>query len=125
MLLTSLRTAVAEDTEHDLVVFGRIGGPVDHGAATNGFALELFQIVGQPREHVGFDLRGTFAQMLPLRERLRGLVAFGADEPQRLVVPLGAGTVADELGGQRCVIHSGCPARISATCITRSGLRWR
>ena len=84
--------------------------------------LEKVRMEQWDRE-VNIDLRGTFTQRFPLGKRLRSLVAFSTDEPQRSVVPLGSRAIANELSSQRGVIHRASPARISARCITRSGLR--
>ena len=93
-------------SQHDLVVLGGVAGPVDVGAQPRGVALELLQVVGQPGDRVQLDLRGQFAQLLPFGHGLRRLVAFGAHEPQRLIVPVRPFAVGDELRG---VDRGDCP----------------
>jgi hypothetical protein len=51
------------------------------------------------------DRRGALAQLFPFREAVGALVALGADEPQRLVMPMGMTVVGDKVGGGDGVVH--------------------
>lgn len=111
-----------ENVEHDLVVLVGVAGPMHHGAQTRGVGLELFEILGQPALGMGLDSRSSLAERFPFGQGESGAIALASGRPQGLVVPGGAGGVAQEGGGFGGVVHTGRPARISAMCITRSGI---
>ena len=89
LLLTTLRTlCLGQNVQHDPIVLVRIAGPVDVDAAADRLLLELLQIVGQPSQRVPLDLPGQLTQLFPFGHRVRGLVAFGTDKPEGLIVPV-------------------------------------
>ena len=105
LALDHLLSIVAiENVEHDLVVLGRVAGPVHGSAQSRGVRFELFQIVGQPRNDVGLDRGRALAKLFPLGERLGRLVPLRADEPQRRVVPVRSGTIGHKRRGSRRMI---------------------
>ena len=77
-----------ENVQHDLIVLVRRAGPVHVDAAADRLLLELLQVVGQPSQRVPLDLPGQRAQLFPFGHRVRGLVAFGTDKPEGLIVPV-------------------------------------
>ena len=83
----------AENREDDLVVLGRIGRPVNDRPAASRLALELFEVIGEVGDRMGFDGAGAVAKRLPFGEGTGLAIAFDADEPERLVMPVGAGVV--------------------------------
>ena len=92
--------------------------------SARALALELLEVLGEPRERVELDPRGGVAERLPVGHGRRGAVALRPHEPERLVVPVGALVVEDE--GPRLlrveVDHRDSRAfsSISATCTTGS-----
>src|SRR2546428_692550 len=114
---------LAQDPVHDAVVLVGIARPVHRGACGSGVPLELFQIFGKARERMRLDLRAEAAKLLPLRDEAAGDVPLVAHEPDRLVVPVQARIVLDELRGPRRVLgHRVASSSSSATCRTRSFL---
>ena len=78
-----------EHAQHDLVVLGRIASPMHAGTQPRCVLLELFEIIGQARSVWALIASRPFAQRFPFGQRLGRLVALGAHEPQRAVVPMG------------------------------------
>ena len=114
---------VAQDSVHDAVVLVGIARPMHRRAGGSGVPFELFQVLGKPRERVRLDLRAEAAQLLPFRDEAAGDVPLVAHEPDRLVVPVQAGIVRDELRGPLGVLrHRVASSSSSATCRTRSFL---
>ncbi len=79
---------VAQDGMDDLVVLGRVAGPVHLGAVLQGVALELLQVLIELGEGMLLDLRGQAAQRLPLGDLMHLAVPLAAQVPQPLVVEL-------------------------------------
>jgi hypothetical protein len=120
--------ALGQDAVDDGVVLGGVAGEPDLGAARPRVLLELLQVIGQPRQGGLLDARGRLAQELPVRHLRHRQVSLLPDPPHRLVVPLRARSVGDEAGGRLgMTAHASASlaARISATCMTRSGRRAR
>src|SRR5207253_5445761 len=93
-------------------------------AQTDGVALELFQVIGEPREGVRLDARCLIAQLFPLGKCARRAVALLPYPPDRLVVP-GAARLVDEeqrgAFGMSAHARASASASSSARCTTRSG----
>jgi len=87
---------IVEDAVHDRVVLGGIAGPVDARAQRDRVALEVLEVVRQPRQRVPLDPRGCLAQRLPAGDRGRGSVALLAHPPDGLIMPVNPRVVGDE-----------------------------
>jgi len=72
----------------DMVVLGRIVGPVDMDAVCFGVRLELLQVLIEMDERVLFDGRGERAQLLPFGNAERFPVTLLPQVPQALVMHL-------------------------------------
>src|SRR5580704_6082294 len=83
------------------------------GAEAGRFGLELLEILVQVRECVLFDLRGQFAEFLPLRDSSDRLVAMLTHAPHQAVVSRLVNLERDEACGP--------PFRIWAMWMTFSG----
>src|SRR4029077_16137606 len=78
-------------------------------------------VIGEPRERMRLDLRAQAAQLLPFGDEAAGHVALVAHEPDRLVLPVHALVVGDEvLGALRVLAHRVASSSSSATWRTRS-----
>ena len=83
------RAVRLQDVEDDLVVLGRVAGPMDDHAVGGRLLLELLEIVAEMGERVFLDRRGERAQLLPFRQGLALAVALLAQVPEALVVEVG------------------------------------
>ena len=106
------------------MLWSSVARPVDLHPICECVALKLFQVIGQMREHMHLNRSCGIAKLLPLRDALCLTVALEAHEPQCLIVPVNPLVVEDEerrffrVSGYESLAFS----RISATCITRSGI---
>ena len=99
-----LNLMLLQNPQDDLVVFGRIAGPMHVCSLTRGVFFKLLQVIGDPGDHVGFDLRRGLPERFQLGQRMRLLVALGVHEPQRFIVPMRPFVVGYELGRLRRMI---------------------
>ena len=77
----------------DAVVLLGVAGPVDDGPQARGVALELLEIIRQMGDGMLLNGCGALPQFFPFGQTVGALVALRADEPQRLVMPVGVGVV--------------------------------
>ena len=94
-----------EDLVDDLVVFPCIGCPVDADAILKGVAFKRFEVVGQVRHCVGFDLRSEGAQVFPFADLFGGGIPLLTHKPEGLVVPAAVLGVGEEGGGFEWMVH--------------------
>jgi hypothetical protein len=125
-----LDAALLQQPVHDAVVLAGVARPVHLRPQPDGVALELLEIVAEPRERMGLDLRRQPAQLFPFRDDGRSDVALLAHEPHRGVVPLEPRLVADEelralrmrqFAHGRASRPRVASASTSAMCCVRSG----
>jgi hypothetical protein len=98
--------ALPQQLVNDAVVLFSIAGPMHDRAEPRGILLELLKVVGQVSDRMLLDSGGPLAQLFPLGQAVGALVALGANEPQRLVMPMRMSIVGDEISGGQCVIGS-------------------
>ena len=67
-------------------MFGRIAGPVYHGATRRGVALELFEVSVEVRKGMFLYPGGQFAQLFPFRHGRSHTVALYTGVPQIFVM---------------------------------------
>ena len=78
-----------ENLIDDFIELPGILRPVDDAAVLLGIGGKLIEILVEMGDGVALDLRGFLAQLFPLVESLRHVVALLAHGPERVVVPAG------------------------------------
>ncbi len=100
-----LDAVLLQNAEDDFIMLGCVLRPVDRHAEGLCVGFELFEVVGEPGHGVQFDLRGPFAEGLPFGEGVDRFIALRANEPDGLIVPMGAAGIGNELTGFGGVIE--------------------
>ena len=78
--------------------------PMNLDATLSRILFELFQVVREFGQRMPLDLGGRGPQLLPFGYAAGSLIAFRADKPECLVVPLGTLGIIYELGRSHGVI---------------------
>ena len=92
-----------EDIQDDGIILVGILCPVDMDAVCFGTGSKLLQIVGQMGDRVFLYLAGSIAQLLPLGQCLRHLVALLPHSVESGVVACGHGIVLQVSLGLLCM----------------------
>jgi hypothetical protein len=99
--------------KNDLIVLRRVGSPMNNGTIPQSLCLELPEISAEVGQNIVFYPGRRVAEHLPIGNLRSGYVAFLADPPKGLVMPIHSRFIFIECGRQRGVgIKTGAHAFI-------------
>jgi hypothetical protein len=97
----------------DLVMLRRVGSPMNDGTIPQSGFLELPEISAEIRQNIVFYPGRSVAEHFPIGDLRGGYVAFFADPPKGLVMPIHSRFILIECGRQRgVVVKTGAHASI-------------